>query len=362
MTAHNSWSQSLLDEALRLKSLGLNAAQIADRIGKSHEATRAKLQRVARVDPWAAADAIPVDVSAFGSHERLGLTQSVGTFSQVPTDRDTEPSPPPAARDYVDRQPESYSLRPLDVGSRSVSRILVIPDVHAPFHDRRAWDVMMAFARIWRPDTIVQVGDLIDGYTVSRHPKDPRVASVLEQETTATKAIREELDSLGAERKCLTVGNHDSNLERTLMEKCPALLGSLNIDSLLGLSEHRWMVVPYKQHLTIGHLHFTHEAGFCGANAVRQTGELYHHNILFGHTHRLGADYFGDVLGRRYVSASLGWLGRAECAEYEHDMRKKRHWQHGFGAVEMERDGTFQLQVMPIVDYRVIHNGVRVAA
>ena len=282
-----------------------------------------------------AACEIPVDTSAFDVKPAPELTE--------------------ADRVWVDRE-RDYVFAPLDLGSQTVERILLIPDTHAPYHDRWAWQAMIAFARAWRPHTVIHLGDWADAYAISAHDKDPHRKQQLADEMVVVRETREEVDDLGAQRKIITLGNHDAWLTRQLSRLMPGLVDSLNIDGQIGLTSNGWQVVPYKKHARIGKLNVTHECGYSGENATKQTGAAFGKSVAFGHTHRLATQFFGEITGERHVAMNCGWLGHLGSAEYA-TAPQKRLWSHGFGTVEMLRSGCFQPSVLPIVDRRVILHG-----
>jgi predicted phosphodiesterase len=61
----------------------------------------------------------------------------------------------------------------------TLSRGLIVPDVHRPYHDRKAWRLMLRAAKEFQPDWIWILGDFADCLAVSRHSKDPRRATQL---------------------------------------------------------------------------------------------------------------------------------------------------------------------------------------
>jgi len=46
--------------------------------------------------------------------------------------------------------------------SPTLERILFIPDVHRPFHDRAAWKLMLRAAKDFKPDILIILGDFAD--------------------------------------------------------------------------------------------------------------------------------------------------------------------------------------------------------
>lgn len=266
----------------------------------------------------------------------------------APTEqRDTWPVE--ADRTYVEKPTPSLPEAILDRGE--LETILVIPDTHAPFHDKRAWGAMISAAKRLRPHTIIHLGDLADVYALSAHDRDPKRATEFKSEVEVTNGLLDELDDLGAQRRFMTLGNHEARWDRYILRKAPELHGMVDLVELLRFRERGWHVTPYMDHLTLGRVHATHEAGHYGVNAVKQTGEAFESSVIFGHTHRLSKNYFGSVTGSRHVAASLGWLGDLDSAKYLPNA-KKRYWQHGFGVIRVEPCGNFHLKLVPIIDGR----------
>jgi hypothetical protein len=233
----------------------------------------------------------------------------------------------------------------------------LLPDIHTPFHDKHAWALGAAFARAFEPDTIVQLGDWIDCYTVSDHDKDPRRVHQLEDEAKEVRAQREELESLpSVQRLIRTRGNHEHRFTAHLLQKAPALLSSVSLDGICGWDNGKWKNVPYLSHGMLGKLAITHCADkhVYGAGAVRSAATMFNASVAFGHTHRLGLEYFGDILGRRHVSVSLGCLADIAAADYA-SVAQKRFWTLGIGEMYLTRDGRFTLHPLPIVGRRIYY-------
>ena len=49
----------------------------------------------------------------------------------------------------------------------------VLPDIHFPFQDKNALKVALDLINYVKPSVIIQVGDLVDCYSISRFSKDP---------------------------------------------------------------------------------------------------------------------------------------------------------------------------------------------
>jgi predicted phosphodiesterase len=241
-------------------------------------------------------------------------------------------------------------------------RILIVPDTHVPFHDERAFQVMLAGAAVFKPTTIVILGDFVDFYSVSFHSKNPSRKTSLMDEVAAARSQLAKLDQLGAIRKVYISGNHEYRLERYLAEKAPELAECVDVQSLLQLNENGWEWVPYRSHIQIGKLFFTHDTGAAGRDAHVRAGATFEHSVAIGHTHRVATHYFGNAAGESHVAAMLGWLGDRSQIDYMNPIKVFKDWQLGFGVAFVEPTGVTHLSAIPIIDYKAVVCGQLVSA
>jgi UDP-2,3-diacylglucosamine pyrophosphatase LpxH len=252
-------------------------------------------------------------------------------------------------------------LPPMSTGTarvrRSVERILFIPDVHVPFEDHRAWDLMMSVARAIRPEHIVILGDFADMWAVSAHDKSPSRRDNLESEMKAVAIRLDEVDALGAKNKLYCEGNHEFRLTRHVTQQAPELFEYVQYPKIQRLAERRWQWVPYHEHAKIGKVFVTHDLGEAGMYAASRARATMGGNVVIGHVHRAQINYASTAEGTGHVSAAFGWLGDAGQAKYL-AAAKRAAWQLGFGLGYMEpASGHVHLQFVPIVDYRCVVEG-----
>lgn len=238
-----------------------------------------------------------------------------------------------------------------------LQKILFVPDSHHPYHDKRAWKLMLKAAQAFKPDIINIQGDFADFYAVSSHSKDPNRKDNLEFEVSAVLEALDQLDALKAKRKIFVSGNHEDRLERYLMDKAPELFNIVKISKLFELKQRGWEYVPYKSDTRIGKLYSTHDTGCAGRRAVFSNLDTYHHNVVGGHTHRLAYIVEGNATGAAHVSATFGWLGDSKQTDYMFRIKSARDWALGFGVGYLAEDGTVYLVPVPIVNYSVCLEG-----
>lgn len=247
-------------------------------------------------------------------------------------------------------------------------KLLILPDVHAPYHDAKAWACALDVARRWRPDGCVQLGDFGSFDSVSRYKHDPRLVLPLEDEIAGCNAALDELDAALKAGGCargnrwMLEGNHERRIDDYMLERAPEARFAVDWRDMLHLDQRGWGSRPYKESFLFGEARISHDFGRAGVNAARATLIDVGQNSLFGHTHRLQVVYQGQQCGKRHVGATLGWLGDMEKITYRHRDLLRRDSQLGFGVATFAASGEFWLQAIPIVGGRCIVDGVLYSA
>lgn len=234
-----------------------------------------------------------------------------------------------------------------------ISRALLIPDVHAPYHDRLAWRVMMLAAQEFRPNAVIVSGDFADHYSLSRFDKDPKRAQRVDVELCEVCDLLDELDALGARDKVYVMGNHEARWSKMLKRAAPAMEGVVpSYEEYVGLERREWHVVPYGEAKDYGDMMLTHDLDRHGMYAAHHARREAEQKIVIGHVHNMMVAWLKGMYG-----ASFGWLGDVDLIDYRHKERAIRDWQHGFGLGWLEPDGTSWIQPVPIVDGRCCVEG-----
>ncbi len=235
--------------------------------------------------------------------------------------------------------------------SKGVKRVLSVPDVHAPNHDKRAWNLLLDVCDAVKFDVVHVAGDFADNETVSRHAPTRLKQMRAKEEIASAKNCLRALWNLtgGAERHIFCEGNHETRLQRTILEKLPAIDGLLNIRDMLD-PDHDWEWVPYNESTKIGKIHVTHDVGEAGINAHRGATKAFMASAIIGHTHRMEYGVTGRVDGQPVLGAMFGWLGDYRKVDYQHRAKAKQ-WPLGFGVGIMDKGGIVHMQPVPIINY-----------
>jgi len=238
---------------------------------------------------------------------------------------------------------------------------LLIPDTHRPFHDRKAYNLMLQVAVDLKPKELVILGDYADFYSVSSHAKDPRLPHLLEDEVLDVTDGLSEIDVLlPTTKKFYIEGNHEFRLERYLCDKAPALFGVTSIEYLFEFNRRPlWTFIPYgpsQRHRVGGSkLIARHEPL---ASSAKATASKALCSMVYGHIHRIEESHIVGLEGTNHVVFSVGWLGNAQHKVFEY-VKTHHQWQHGFGLVWTEpKTGLFYHQKIHILEnYSCLVNG-----
>jgi len=247
-------------------------------------------------------------------------------------------------------------------------RILILPDIHIPFHDQRAIDLVEKVAVAFSPHILVQLGDLLNLDQFSKHLSRPAELDSVARDLESGYELLRRMDCWCSGRKIFIEGNHEVRARDWAWEKCAILTGTdcdpvnlvrrgLQIDKL------GWEYVPYHRAIRIGKIYFTHDLGFSGKYATAQTLDCANHSIVIGHTHRLSCHTIGDPLRPGSVKGcySFGWLGDTKrllrANPYFHELRAARDWALGFGLGYLHTSGIVYFMQIPVINYGCIVEG-----
>lgn len=243
---------------------------------------------------------------------------------------------------------------------------LLIPDVHKPYDDKKAYNLMLEVASTLPLDEIVILGDYADFYAVSSHKKDPRILQMLTDEVEDVINGLDQLDKNFKDvKKVFIEGNHEYRLERYLCDVAPALFGVTDTEHLLKLvGRPNWKFVPYsphQMHKVLGsHLSARHESLGTTAKATSQKALC---SLVYGHIHRIEESHIVGLDGTNHVSFSVGWLGNKYSRVFNY-VKQHWQWQLGFGLVWVDpATKYFYHQKIHILDnYSCVVNGKRFKA
>ena len=94
--------------------------------------------------------------------------------------------------------------------------VLVISDLHIPYHHQDAFDFLKALKRKYKPDLVVNIGDELDHHAISMHEHNPDLMSAGDELKHSKEYIRE-LEKIFPEMT-LVHSNHSSLVYRRALK------------------------------------------------------------------------------------------------------------------------------------------------
>ena len=234
---------------------------------------------------------------------------------------------------------------------------IVLNDLHIPFHDKRAVNLVLKFIEWMKPSKIFLAGDILDHYEVSRFSKDPKRGANLQDEMTKGRAFLLTLKAASPKSKIIYIaGNHEHRLHKYIIANAPALtwIDGLQVPALLGLDKMgiEWVgcsadrfIDTYTQwgQLLIGHFNTCRSQS--GATA-RSLLEQFGISSIQGHCHSAGSANKTLHPNKQIASYENGCL----CDLHPHYTNPK-NWQHSICVIHKEVRGSyFQVQQIPIIN------------
>lgn len=237
-------------------------------------------------------------------------------------------------------------------------KVLVLPDLHIPKHDRKTLKAVLRYARDFAPQEIIQLGDFMDFDCISRHSSGkPRVLETqrLKKDLAQGNQVLDQLQSI-TPKVTLIEGNHDERIERWL-DEFPVVEGVFELETSLKLKERGIKWVRFARNgevYRIGKASFGHGL-YTNEHHAKSHGLAFGGNFFYGHLHDVQSHskvLIGD--NSTTISQSLGCL----CSYKQYYMKgRPNRWQQAFGVFYFQPSGKFNHYVVNIFNHRFVSPG-----
>lgn len=233
-------------------------------------------------------------------------------------------------------------------------KILVLSDIHIPYHNIKAVQAAILFGKQHGANCIIINGDMLDFYMHSRYEKDPRKRRFSDELKAGRQFFQFMRYTFPNAQIVYKLGNHEERYEKWMTVKAPELLGcrDFELDVLLRLGEVRVEYVRDKRIIKAGKLNILHghetQSTSGGVNPARTMFLKNKENTLVGHFHRASEHVDSSLLDRITVCVSTGCL-----CELSPDYMPFNEWTHGFAMVDLESGGDFHIR-----NYRIINGKI----
>lgn len=336
MSDHVRWSQ---EEDLRLARMWLaqdppaSVREAADALEKSKSATYRRLQALGYIGHKG-------DRAKYEAETGVALDPVI---KPVRVDTPARPTGQSVGSDYT---------------------MLIWGDVHYPFQDDAAVDVLRQVARDLQPDKLVCIGDIFDFYEISdyRPPRDEE-PDIQETLNAGVQHLADMLELAEPSEAYFLAGNHEDRWDRMLLKarrdvrfrqllRLPKIRRSLDFQEVVGFESLGYDYRPYVEGVPLienDKLVITH-GDRANKYVSRSMLEKYGKNVIFGHKHQIQSWTKRDLKGQE-----AAWcIGCLSVLDPHYD--SFANWQHGFAVVTWH-DGLFDVEQVRIHDGRTIWRG-----
>jgi hypothetical protein len=220
---------------------------------------------------------------------------------------------------------------------KQFKKVLIIGDVHIPYHDAKSIKVCFEYAKKQNVDCVYVNGDLLDFYDVSFHEKDIRKRPSMDDELEMGHEFLKGLKKYFGCQVYYKPANHEYRLERYLAKNLKELANrqEWRLDVLLRLGELKIQYIDRRSKCYFGKLLVEHgdrmKSG--GQNPSKTLYDKYKRDCLCNHFHKKTETIKKIYDGQLIKTYSIGSLC---CLEPEY-FEVNEHT-NGFAIVSMFGD------------------------
>jgi len=219
-------------------------------------------------------------------------------------------------------------------------RVLVLSDIHAPYHNIESITLALQHAKKSKPDALLLNGDTIDCHRLSRFIKDPKKRN-FKLELDTFKAL---FDIFEKELKCkiyFKIGNHEERYEHFLYEKAGELVGieEFEFSNIIKARARGIEIIGGKKPMKLNNLWGIHGHEYVGGisapvNPARGLFLRSKVSCFQGHNHQTSSHMESRLSGESIATYSIGCL-----SELYPDYMPFNKWNHGFAEIDLDDNG-----------------------
>jgi predicted phosphodiesterase len=219
----------------------------------------------------------------------------------------------------------------------NAKRLLVLSDIHIPYHSIDALTCAFDFAKKEKPDAILLNGDTLDFFSLSRFAKDPKARSFA-HELATFKEFMNILKKTFDSKIYFKLGNHEERYFHFLWMKSNELVGvdEFELENIIKARAEGIEIIKDKRIMKAGELNIIHGHEFGGSvfspvNIARGLFLKAKVSAMQGHNHQTSEHTERDMNGRITTTFSLGCL-----CELSPSYLPINKWNHGFAIVDID--------------------------
>jgi predicted phosphodiesterase len=216
-------------------------------------------------------------------------------------------------------------------------RLLVLSDIHIPYHNIESLTCAFDFAKCEKPDAILLNGDTIDFFGLSRFSKDPKARSFA-NELNTFKEFMDILKKTFNAKIYFKIGNHEERYFHFLWMKAHEIVGvqEFELENIIKSRAEGIEIIKDKRIIKAGDLNIIHGHEFGGSvfspvNIARGLFLKGKVSAMQGHNHCSSEHSESNMNGELTTTWSVGCL-----CELHPAYLPINKWNHGFAIVDID--------------------------
>ena len=217
-------------------------------------------------------------------------------------------------------------------------RLLVLSDIHIPYHSIDALTAAFDYAKKEKPDAILLNGDVLDFFQLSKFERDPKARSFA-HELAGFKDFMEVLNNTFNAQVYYKMGNHCERYEHFLWRRAHEIVGveEFEFSNIIKARANGIEIIKDKRVIKAGDLNIIHGHEFGGgifspvnvARGLFMRGKV---SAMQGHSHQTSEHTETDMNGKLVTTWSVGCL--CELNPAYRPLANK--YNHGFAIVDID--------------------------
>ena len=216
-------------------------------------------------------------------------------------------------------------------------RLLVLSDIHIPYHNIESLTCAFDFAKQEKPDAILLNGDTIDFFGLSRFSKDPKARSFA-HELNTFKEFMDVVKKTFDAKIYFKIGNHEERYFHFLWMKAHEIVGveEFELENIIKSRAEGLEIIKDKRIMKAGDLNIIHGHEFGGSvfspvNIARGLFLKGKVSAMQGHNHQSSSHTESNMNGDITTTWSVGCLSELHPAYLPINK-----WNHGFAIVDID--------------------------
>jgi len=242
------------------------------------------------------------------------IENKYGLNNKYKTNKDMEERP---KNPYNLPQSDEAIYEPYELKAK---RLLVLSDIHIPYHSIDAITCAFDYAKNEKPDAILLNGDTLDFFGLSRFSKDPKARSFA-HELKTFKEFMDVLKKTFNAKIYFKIGNHEERYFHFLWMKAHEIVGveEFELENIIKSRAEGIEIIKDKRIMKAGDLNIIHGHEFGGSvfspvNIARGLFLKGKVSAMQGHNHQTSEHTESNMNGQITTTWSLGCLSELHPA------------------------------------------------